>query len=241
MLGAQHPSGAWCTYNTPLNGNRQPSHIQIAFQIRPGTPHLNCCSVNGPRGYGMISEWGVMRSDAGLVLNYLGKMRAEVQLADGTPVALRVDTDYPLSGSVRIVVEPAQPREFALAVRIPAWSSDTAVTVAGEPMSDVCARAVLAAVSEMDGGGRDPAAVEYELAVRGRAIWNKPGVRPCTAGRFCWRRTADLRRRRPRRSTWPSSTNRNRSRWTRWGKRPPGCSGLGWRSTCRPSTARRCG
>jgi DUF1680 family protein len=136
-LGAQHPSGAWCTYNTPLNGNRQPSHIQIAFQVRPGTPHLNCCSVNGPRGYGMISEWGVMRSDAGLVLNYLGRMRAEVQLADGTPVVLRVDTDYPLSGAVRIVVEPAQPREFALAVRIPAWSSDTVVTVAGEPVSGV--------------------------------------------------------------------------------------------------------
>jgi uncharacterized protein len=136
-LGAQHPSGAWCTYDTPLNGNRQPSHIQIAFQIRPGTPHLNCCSVNGPRGYGIISEWGVMRSDAGLALNYLGEMQAGVQLADGTPVALRVETDYPASGSVRIVVEPAQPREFVLAVRIPDWSSNTSVTVAGQPISNV--------------------------------------------------------------------------------------------------------
>ena len=78
-----------------------------------------------------------MRSDTGLALNYLGEMQAGVQLADGTPVAMRVDTDYPLSGSVRIVVEPAQPREFALAIRIPAWSKNTAVTVAGQAVSDV--------------------------------------------------------------------------------------------------------
>ena len=55
MLGSQHPTGTWCTYNTPMSGQKIPSHIAINFQARPDTPHLNCCSVNGPRGYGSIS------------------------------------------------------------------------------------------------------------------------------------------------------------------------------------------
>ena len=43
VLGSQHPSGAWCTYNTPMNGCRVPSHVAIEFQAREDTPQLNCC------------------------------------------------------------------------------------------------------------------------------------------------------------------------------------------------------
>ncbi len=137
VFGSQHPSGAWCTYNTPLSGNRQPSHIQIAFQVRPGTPHLNCCSVNGPRGYGMVSEWGVMRSDGGLTLNYLGPMRAEI-VAGGRNAGRAARRDgLPVGRHGSHSVEPAQPQEFALAVRIPGWSSGTVVEVAGEQVPDV--------------------------------------------------------------------------------------------------------
>jgi DUF1680 family protein len=48
-LGAQHPSGRWFTYNTPMDGVREASAHTIVFQSRAGTPELNCCSVNGPR------------------------------------------------------------------------------------------------------------------------------------------------------------------------------------------------
>lgn len=164
VFGSQHPSGAWCTYNTPLSGNRQPSHIQIAFQVRPDTPHLNCCSVNGPRGYGMISQWGVMQPDAGLTVNYLGPMRAEVSLADGTPVVLRVETDYPLDASVRILVAPAQPREFALAVRIPSWSDGTTVEVAGKTVPEVSAGRYLQLTRKWTSG--DEIKLRLNMAVR---------------------------------------------------------------------------
>ena len=58
MLGAQHPSGSWWTYNTPMNGVREASHHTIVFQSRAGTPDLNCCSVNAPRGLGMLVGMG---------------------------------------------------------------------------------------------------------------------------------------------------------------------------------------
>jgi hypothetical protein len=137
VIGSQHPSGAWCTYNTPINGIRGPSHVQINFQARSDTPHLNCCSVNGPRGYGTISEWGLMRSDDALVLNYYGPMRAELKLADGTPVVLREETDYPIGGAIKVKLELPAAKQLTLMLRIPLWSAKTEVSVAGRPAAGV--------------------------------------------------------------------------------------------------------
>jgi DUF1680 family protein len=75
-LGAQHPSGRWWTYNTPMDGVREASAHTIVFQARAGTPELNCCSVNGPRVLGMLSEWSVMRDREGLAVDqHLGVAR----------------------------------------------------------------------------------------------------------------------------------------------------------------------
>jgi DUF1680 family protein len=127
LLGAQHPSGCWWTYNTPMNGVREASHHTIVFQSRAGTPDLNCCSVNAPRGLGMLSEWAVMRTSDGLAVNYYGPLQARVSLADGVPVTLRQETRYPLDGTVKIQVQLREPREFTLRLRIPAWSAKTTV------------------------------------------------------------------------------------------------------------------
>jgi DUF1680 family protein len=125
MLGAQHPSGNWWTYNTPMNGVREASHHTIVFQARAGTPDLNCCSVNAPRGLGMLSEWAVMRATDGLAVNYYGPSIARVSLADGTAVSLRQETRYPLEPVVKIQLQLKEPREFALRLRIPGWSHKT--------------------------------------------------------------------------------------------------------------------
>ena len=127
MLGAQHPSGSWWTYNTPMDGVREASDHTIVFQARAGTPELNCCSVNAPRGLGMLSEWAVMRADDGLTVNYLGPMKASLKLADGTSVVLHQRTTYPLSGDIRLALELDRPAEFAVKVRIPGWATDAKI------------------------------------------------------------------------------------------------------------------
>jgi len=164
MLGAQHPSGVWCTYNTPMAGQRIPSHIHINFQAREDSPHLNCCSVNGPRGYGSISQWGVMRSDKGLVLNYYGPMTAEVSLADGTPVTIRQETVYPLDGTIKIEIEVAQRKRFILGLRIPTWSAETEVSVSGNVVRDVQPGSYLALDREWKAG--DQITLKLEMRVR---------------------------------------------------------------------------
>lgn len=131
-LGAQHPSGNWCTYDTPLNGLRAPSYHQINFQYRPGTPELNCCSVNGPRTLGMLSEWAVMRDAAGLLVNFYGPSDSSITLRDGAAVHILQTTGYPVEGHVRIDVNPEKETQFELRLRIPAWSAKTAVLLNGK-------------------------------------------------------------------------------------------------------------
>ena len=136
-MAAQHPSGSWCTYDTPLNGVRDSSLHQIGtWQHRPGTSELNCCSVNNPRVLGMVSEWAVMRDAQGLVVNFYGPGAFDVSLGDGTPVTLIQKTAYPVEGLVRLEVQPKKKSEFALKLRIPAWSRQTSVTLDGKPVAE---------------------------------------------------------------------------------------------------------
>ena len=44
-----------------MDGVREATAHQIVFQAREGTPELNCCRVNSARGFGMISDWALMR------------------------------------------------------------------------------------------------------------------------------------------------------------------------------------
>ncbi|NQT15122.1 MAG: glycoside hydrolase family 127 protein, partial [Planctomycetes bacterium] len=136
VLGSQHPSGAWCTYDTPMNGHRVPSHEAIQFQARADTPQLNCCSVNGPRGYGMLSEWALMQTGDGLVVNYYGPMEARASLANAAPITIRQETDYPVGDAVTLTIDTPQPKRFTLALRIPGWSDATEVLLNGEALPD---------------------------------------------------------------------------------------------------------
>jgi uncharacterized protein len=129
VLGAQHPSGRWWTYNTPMDGVRKASAHEIVFQSREGSPDLNCCSVNGPRGLGMIAEWALMQGEDGVALNYYGAGVTRCALPSGNKLTLMQTTDYPLKGAVSIRVSLEQKASFAIRLRIPAWSKHTQVTV----------------------------------------------------------------------------------------------------------------
>lgn len=135
VAAAQHPSGSWWTYSTPLNGVRKASHHDIVFQARPGTPDLNCCSVNGPRGLASLGQWAVMRGgDGGLAVHFYGPGRAGVPLPGGE-VVLRQETDYPVGGRVRLTLGLARPMKLSLRLRIPAWSRRTRVTLNGAALA----------------------------------------------------------------------------------------------------------
>jgi uncharacterized protein len=134
-LGAQAPSGRWWTYNTPMDGVRRASAHEIVFQAREGSPELNCCSVNGPRSLGMLSEWALMQDARGLVLNYYGPCTLTARLPSGSDLRLTQSTDYPCEGSIALTLSLPRPERLTLRLRIPAWSHATRVRLNGDPLA----------------------------------------------------------------------------------------------------------
>lgn len=136
-LGLISPSGRWVTYDTPMEGCRTASQHTIVFQARPGQPELNCCSVNGPRALGLISEWALMADDQGILVNYYGPGKMSAALPSGNTLTLTQDTEYPIENQIRLSVQVDRPEIFSLALRIPYWSEKTSVRLNGTAVSDI--------------------------------------------------------------------------------------------------------
>jgi len=136
IYGYQSRDGSWCTYDTPMNGRRIPTTISLAFQKRPGTEELSCCSVNAARGFGLLSDWALMQHDNSIILNWYGPSLMSTRV-NGVDVTLRQQTDYPRTGNIRLDIAPAQPTTFTLKLRIPHWSQDTFAAVNGKPLPKI--------------------------------------------------------------------------------------------------------
>jgi len=154
VAGAQCPSGRWWTYNTPMDGERKASAHDIVFQARAGSPELNCCSVNGPRGLGMLSEWAVMTAADGIALNWFGPSTMTTRTASGQKVTFTQETTFPQSGKIRLTVSPDVPEQFVLRLRIPGWSRKTRVRIGDEEIPDVEPGAYLSIGREWTRGTR---------------------------------------------------------------------------------------
>lgn len=121
-MGFWSPTGRWSTYDTPMNGSRKASFHDVVFQCRPGSPELNCCSVNAARGIGMISEWALTREEQTLYLNAYEDLTCETE--DGC--LIEITGGYPARNEITIHVKNYI---GTLALRIPAWSSETNLTI----------------------------------------------------------------------------------------------------------------
>lgn len=136
-LGGMHPSGRLWTYNTPMDGAKRASTHDIAFQARAGSPELNCCSVNAPRGLGMIQDWAVMRCKDGFTLNWYGPGIVRVPIDSGGIMTITQNTAYPKDGNIRISIGLDKPFETSLKFRIPSWSAKSVVKLNGKILDNV--------------------------------------------------------------------------------------------------------
>jgi DUF1680 family protein len=137
IIGLHDASGRWVTYDTPMDGVRRASTDSISFQARPGSPELNCCSVNAARGFGLLSDWALMQAPDGVVMNYCGPCRLKGRLHDRLTVELEQQTDYPRSGRIRITIRPSRSEQFTVYVRVPSWSARSAIAVNGQRVRHV--------------------------------------------------------------------------------------------------------
>ncbi|MDP6779924.1 MAG: glycoside hydrolase family 127 protein [Candidatus Latescibacteria bacterium] len=155
VMGMHSASGRWVTYDTPMDGVRRASAHSIVCHSREGTPELNCCSVNGHRGLGMVGDWALMhQGDSGITLNYYGPSTMAARLSSGRRVEFSQDTTYPVDGHVKLSVHPSRPTRFRLNLRIPYWSARTRLHVNGEPIENVTSGSYCALEREWRQGDR---------------------------------------------------------------------------------------
>jgi DUF1680 family protein len=145
VVGLHSPSGRWVTYDTPMDGLRVAAIHAIVMHAREGTPELNCCSVNGHRGLGMISDWALMRdAEDALVLNYYGPGSITTTWTPDRKIKLVQETTYPVEGNIKLTVHPTRATRFTLKLRIPYWSARSRVSVNGERIKGVAPGTYLA-------------------------------------------------------------------------------------------------
>jgi DUF1680 family protein len=163
MLGGQSPSGRWWTYDTPMDGIKKASAHDIVFQARAGSPELNCCSVNAPRGFSMLADWALMADGESYFLNFYGPSTITVPLSQGGALKLTQATKYPTQGDVTIQIGVEQATPFALHLRIPTWSRHTIVSVNGALIETVHAGSYLSLARTWHDGDRIEIALDMSL------------------------------------------------------------------------------
>ncbi len=123
VMGYFSPSGKWSTYSTPMDGVKRANFDEIQFQSRAGSPQLNCCSVNAPRGVGEIASWMFTRMDDRLCLNFYESFEA-----DFGDMSISCQSQYPAPGAIVLHIHGNGKKA---ALRIPGWTTQATVTVNG--------------------------------------------------------------------------------------------------------------
>lgn len=137
MLGALLEDDKYVTYNTPMDGRKVASQVDIAFQYNSGSPDFNCCQANLSRGLGELSQWGVIGNDTDLYLNYYGPSAANTLTPGGNAITIKQETEYPKDGAIKITLDMVKNEAFNFNLRIPVWSYTNTVKVNGEEMKNV--------------------------------------------------------------------------------------------------------
>jgi uncharacterized protein len=125
LFGAQRCDGSAWGYYVQMEGRKPYS----------STLDGHCCLSSGPRGVALIPSFAITTDADGVVVNLFDAGTAKLKLRDGTPVTLITDTRYPSDERIQIMVDPAEPKTFAVKARIPAWCGSWSVQVNGKPIT----------------------------------------------------------------------------------------------------------
>ncbi len=105
------------------------------FYVNPlasrGTHHrqpwhgCTCCPTNVVRFFPTLGQYAYASTDSTVYVNLYAAGRGKVPLGSRV-VSLAQETRYPWDGAVKLTVNPSEPQEFVLALRIPGWCREEA-------------------------------------------------------------------------------------------------------------------
>ncbi len=127
VLGGVGAKGNCYFYENPLEAGKQRARWEWH-----GCP---CCPPMFLKAMGGLPGYIYAQSSEGVFVNlYIGNS-ANLDI-NGTKVALRLATQYPWDGRIRLTVNPEHPIQFALNLRLPGWCENPGLRVNGQAMKD---------------------------------------------------------------------------------------------------------
>lgn len=121
------------TYMNDSDGCRAPAREVLKEQSYTGARDMSCCQANGTRGLAQVADWALLCGGGDAWINYYGECTMQWNTPADRTVHLEQLTAYPAQGTVTLVLHLPQPERFALHLRIPQWSQNTALAVNGIP------------------------------------------------------------------------------------------------------------
>ena len=136
----------WQLYNATnvgmgLNGDTYLYNNPLAVHqgvTRQGWYVVPCCPSNLSRTFAYLGKYIYSFEEANLWIHQY--ISSETTVDVGVPVKVRIESELPWSGKVRIFINPEQKTEFALNLRMPSWvvsnQSDKLSTASGYDPSE---------------------------------------------------------------------------------------------------------
>ncbi|THV36983.1 glycoside hydrolase family 127 protein [Glycomyces buryatensis] len=135
LAGAVAPDGKSFFYANPLQQRTfdevPPSGKAVGHSGAGGhrAPwyDVSCCPTNLARTFASLAAYIATVDDGGLQLHQYMPADIATDLADG-PVAVRVETDYPESGTITIRIDRNEAGPWTLSLRVPDWADGAQLT-----------------------------------------------------------------------------------------------------------------
>lgn len=135
---------------------------------------VSCCPPNVARTFASLAAYVATADDRGIQLQQYAPATIATTVAAGR-VALRVETDYPASGSIRVVIEESPAGAWPLTLRVPAWADSGRLVVRGADGS-VEERSVEPGWAVVERAFEAGDAVELTLPMQPRFTWPDPRI-----------------------------------------------------------------
>lgn len=119
ILSSQHPERGGFVYFTPM----RPSHYRVYSTVHES---MWCCVGSGLENHARYGELIYSHSGGNLAVNLY--IASELDWAE-RGVTVRMETDFPYSDTVRVVVTADSPTAFTLQLRRPGWATAMEISV----------------------------------------------------------------------------------------------------------------
>lgn len=169
---------------TPLMGGTRGQGIGGSLMFADGT-YYGCCACIASVGIGIAPHLAVLRTDNGFAVQLYEKGVYQTQTESGNGVTFHIETDYPVSDTIRIRVEPQAVERFSLSLRIPSWSVENTLLINGQPMT------VTPGMTTVDRIWQPGDVLQLRLDLRVEALRPTPYEKDVLRSRIIWK-TCDM-------------------------------------------------